>query len=209
MDSAQFWRLIEESQLIRVEGGSAGQCKWIENRLVEMGSVACLHFYMWNEEFLGQIDNEGPVNNALDLLRHRLLGFGLSDDSSDYARSWLVLMGEKAWRNGLSDPDTLADLFYTVDPLDGESLMYVGQIAWSRAMGLDPFSDIATDSFETAYDADTTELWITDLPTMDPKYRGIVGYDLDLAVLEAAFPRIAALPPTEAAIQWMNHENVG
>ncbi len=100
MTEAEFWENIDESR----RGEPEGQVDRLHARLVQLPAAEILHFgYRWSEAHTAAY--EWNLWGAAYLING-----GCSDDGFIDFRSWLILKGERNYREAVADPDSLARL---------------------------------------------------------------------------------------------------
>jgi len=158
MDDATFWSLIDETN--QRKGDVPEQCEWLTQRLTAFKPPAIAKF----NKILHQLMAEG-YSHGLSGACGIIMGMS-SDDSFDYFRAWLVLQGEKKFREAIKDPDSIATWITRKGEPEAEELLYVANEAYMEVKG-----DELPDS---AYAKDPKKLqgkpWKEeDLPKLFPK----------------------------------------
>ncbi|MCL2141799.1 MAG: DUF4240 domain-containing protein [Methanimicrococcus sp.] len=92
---------------------------------------------------------------------------GMSDDSFDYFRAWLISKGKDVYESALKNPDSLINVFEKMNETDfpeNEEILYAGLDAYEQVTEKEDFYDVI-DSYEDDFQILEIELnWDEDDP---------------------------------------------
>ena len=122
MTEAEFWELIEKTKCSEPDE----HVERLVARLVKLPASEILSFgHWWGEAHTAAYD--WNLWGAAYIING-----GCSDDGFIDFRSWLLLKGEKVYRDALADPDTLAKV--RVEPDEASCECYPAPEAYSQAV---------------------------------------------------------------------------
>ncbi len=122
MTEAEFWDLIEKTK----RSEPFEHVDRLVPRLVKLPVQEILSFGFWWSE----AETAAYVWNLWGA--GYLINSGCSDDGFIDFRSWLILKGEKVYRNAVQTPDSLAGV--RVEPDEAECECYPAAIAYAKAV---------------------------------------------------------------------------
>ena len=121
MDHAAFWDLIDRA---RAKGN---QAKSLVAQLARLPAAEMVEFDAWFSTYYTAI-NRRDLWAAIGTIQG-----GCSDDGFDYARAWLIGMGERVLLEAVRDPETLAR--FEKSGMSHENLMSIADAAHREVFG--------------------------------------------------------------------------
>lgn len=163
MNHDDFWKIIESCK--KPNDDYCEEQIWlIKENLMQLPLTDVVEFARILDDYCAQ-----AYNNRLWAAAYLLNG-GASDDGFFYFRCWVIAQGKEVFQNALAQPDSLAEVDFTVDP-QAEDLLYVARAVYAARTDQEfPFQ------FRESFDLELAE----------------ADFEWDEDSVEAQFPRIVA-----------------
>jgi hypothetical protein len=162
---AEFWALVDRSRKKRDQAGE------LERELAKLPPAEIVEFDAWFWTYYLALARK-DVWAAVFAIRA-----GCSDDGFDYARAWLIGMGEAVVLATVRDPESLAE--HEMSVMRHEALMYAAPRAYERACGAKlpedqapkQVPDVASWPADRLSDYDwSDDVYRTQFPTLYARY---------------------------------------
>lgn len=141
MDERLFWQFILGARSLAVFGGHsqriAQRTAFLTKTVAARGAEAVADYARIYYQF-----NLKAYDWGIAAASH-FLNVGLSDDTFEYFRGWLIAQGKQVYFDALRDPDTLADYIRRLQPIppicyyEAEDMLYVPYNAYKHVHGED------------------------------------------------------------------------